>query len=200
VNIAAIILAAGKSSRFEIGHKLLAKLNGVTLIRHVAAVLDHSRLSEIILVTGTNSKDVIAAAGAGRWRSIENPNPGDGLASSLRLGIQNIDAAADGVLIALADMPGISTGLIATLLDAFDESRGRSIVFPVGTGGQRGHPVIWPKSCFCDLSKLSGDTGGKALIEKQKDLWRPVPYEESGAFADIDTCHDLAVFPRTPKV
>lgn len=200
MTVAAIILAAGQSSRFEDGHKLLAQLDGIPVIRHVVRALDQSNVGDIILVTGTNSKDIIAAAGMGRWRSVENSKPSEGLSASLRVGIETIDSSADGLLVTLADMPGISTDLINALLMAFDESEKQSIVFPTAADGKRGHPVIWPRALFHELSALSGDTGGKTVLSSHSGLWKPVLYDNAGAFADIDTRADLTDFPATRKL
>lgn len=83
MKIAAVILAAGRSSRFEDGHKLLAEIDGVPIVRRVALALAQSRVDDIILVTGANADDVLAAAAPGRWRSVVNPNATEGLSSSL---------------------------------------------------------------------------------------------------------------------
>jgi molybdenum cofactor cytidylyltransferase len=194
VTLSAIILAAGSSTRFENGHKLLAEIDGVPLVRHVASALAQSSVDDIILITGANAADIIRAAGSGRWQSIENANTAEGLSSSLCLGIRNIDENSNGVLIALGDMPGISVELIDTLLAAFNESNGHSIVFPVAKDGRRGHPVVWPRALFPALAALSGDTGGKTLLLENRSLWRPVPYDDAGAFTDIDTRSDLDAF------
>ncbi len=194
MNVAGIILAAGSSTRFADGHKLLVEIDGIPIIRRVASALAHSRVGEIVIVTAADSDAVAKAAGSGRWRTIENPNARHGLSSSLSLGLQSIDEKADGVLVALADMPGVSAKLIDTLLAAFAETEGRSIIFPVATGGRRGHPVIWPKGLIPELSALSGDTGGREILALHGELWCPVPCEDAGAFTDIDTRQDLAVF------
>jgi molybdenum cofactor cytidylyltransferase len=200
VTVAAIILAAGNSTRFEDGHKLLALLDGVPLVRHVATALEQSDLADIVLVTGANTNDVLTAVGAGRWRNVENKDPSAGLSSSLRVGIQTIRSAPDGVLVALGDMPGISIGLVQLLLAAFLGCKGQSIVFPVANNGRRGHPVIWPRALFAELERLSGDTGGKTLLADHRDLWLAVPCDDAGAFADIDTRADLDAFGRAQRL
>jgi molybdenum cofactor cytidylyltransferase len=194
VNVAGIILAAGASTRFKDGHKLLAHIDGLPIVRRVALVLAQSRLGEIVLVTAADSATVANAAGFGRWRTLENPNAGHGLSSSLRLGLQSIGEKAGGMLVALADMPGVRAELINSLLEAFEETGGRSIVFPLAADGRRGHPIIWPKELFSELSALSGDTGGREILALHRELWCPVPCEDAGAFADIDTHEDLAAF------
>jgi molybdenum cofactor cytidylyltransferase len=198
VKVAAVILAAGRSSRFEDGHKLLAEIDGIPIVRRVASTIAQSRADDIILVTGANGHAVLAAAGTGRWRSVENSNAADGLSSSLSLAVQSLDTTAYGILVALADMPGISTKLVDALLATFTQSGGDSIVFPVASDGRRGHPVIWPRALFPALQNLSGDTGGKSLLAEHRELWLPVTCDDAGAFADIDTRADLDAFPARP--
>ena len=200
MKITAILLAAGRSTRFEDGHKLLAEIDAVPLIRRAALALAHASVDDIVLVTGTNATDIAAAAGPGRWRHIENPSAAEGLSSSLRLGIQSAGNTPDGVLIALADMPGITAEFVDTLCAAFTASKGRRIVFPIAPNGRRGHPVIWPRSLFSALESVSGDTGGKALLAGHRDLWRPVECNDPGAFTDIDTRTDLDAFTAARKL
>lgn len=193
MNVAAIILAAGASSRFELGNKLIAEIDGVPIVHRVASTLAKSDVQDVILVTADVSGAVARAAGTGRWRTVENPHADRGLSSSLCIGLEAIDARADGVLIALADMPGITAELINLLLAAFAETR-NEIVFPVAADGRRGHPVIWPRRFFPALKSLSGDSGGKAIIAAHAESCRPVRYDEGGAFSDIDTGKDLDAF------
>jgi molybdenum cofactor cytidylyltransferase len=194
VKVAAIILAAGRSTRFEDGHKLLAEIDGIPIVRRVASAVAQSDVGDIVLVVGANGPEVVKAAGPGRWRAIENPNASDGLSSSLRLGLQSVDKTAGGVLIALGDMPGITTELINSLLSAFAESGAKGLVFPVAADGRKGHPVIWPRALAPALEAVSGDAGGRALLDDYRELWRPVPSTGAGAFADIDTRSDLEAF------
>jgi molybdenum cofactor cytidylyltransferase len=196
VTVAAIILAAGRSTRFENGHKLLAEIDGLPVVRRVASAVAQSEVGDIVLVVGANGPEVVKAAGPGRWRAIENPNASDGLSSSLRLGLQCVDKTARGVLVALGDMPGITTELINSLLTVFAESDAGGLVFPVAADGRKGHPVIWPRALVPALEAVSGDAGGRALLDDYRELWRPVPSAGAGAFADIDTRADLEAFRK----
>ncbi len=193
MKVAAVILAAGRSSRFEDGHKLLAEICGMPLVRRVCTAVADANVDDIVLVTADANGAVADAAGTGRWRTIENPSARQGLSTSLRAGLENIPQDVGGVVVALADMPGITTAIVNALLSAFIEGK-TEIVFPVAADGRRGHPIIWPKSLFEALKNVTGDTGGKTILADHKSLWRAVPCDDEGAFADIDTRADLQAF------
>ena len=198
MTVAGIILAAGRSSRFEDGHKLLATVGDIPMVRHVCMALAASNLDEIVLVVSESDGPVAKAAGQGRWRIVENTQARDGLSTSLRAGLQSISANAGGVLVALADMPGITAALANTLIREF-KANADAIAFPAANDGRRGHPVIWPQALFPELMRVTGDSGGKSVLTAHKDLWRPVPCEDQGAFADIDTRDDLQAFTATDQ-
>lgn len=193
MSVSAVILAAGRSSRFEDGHKLLAEFEGAPIVRHVCHAIAASDVDEIILVVPDADGVVAKAAGPGRWRTVANPKTRDGLSTSLRVGIETISPESDGLLVALADMPGMNRALVNALLSAFDSARG-AIVFPVSRDGRRGHPVIWPKAVFPELMNVGGDTGGKIVAEAHRELWLPLASEDQGAFADVDTRADFDAF------
>jgi len=193
VTVSAVILAAGRSSRFEDGHKLLVEIDGIPVVRHVCQALAASDVADIVLVTSEANGAVEKAAGTGRWRVAENPDARDGLSTSLRTGLKNISQNTDGLLVALADMPAISTELVNALVSAFRSNRA-AIVFPVASDGRRGHPILWPKSLFPELMTVTGDSGGRAILTSHQALWRPLPCDDEGAFADIDTRADLEAF------
>ena len=193
--IAAIVLAAGRSSRFEHGNKLLADIGGLPLVRSVLNAVDASAVTDILLVVAGEAHEVVEAAGSGRWRTVVNSEAERGLSSSLRTGIAALPDTTDGALVVLADMPGISTGLIARVIAAFTAGNGDVIVYPAAGGdGRQGHPVLWPRRLFAELKTLEGDTGGKMLLQKYKGILRTVPVAGTGAFLDIDRAADLAKF------
>lgn len=192
MQIAAIVMAAGRSSRFEGGNKLLASIDGVPLVRHVLTAVEASPVTDVVLVVAPQAHGVVDAAGPGRWRTIINEHAENGLASSLRAGIAALPETTDGALVVLADMPGVSAYLIARVMSAFTAEGGSVIVYPADDAGRQGHPVLWPKRLFPELLALEGDTGGKTLLQKHKAISRPVAASGADAFLDIDTDADLA--------
>jgi molybdenum cofactor cytidylyltransferase len=191
MKIAALILAAGRSSRFEGGNKLLADFDGRPVIHHVVTAISAAPVDDIILVTAPGGGKIVAAAGPGRWRSAVNPNAGLGLSSSIQTGLASLDPATDGALIVLADMPRLTSSLIAQLCAAFDASNGTAIVFPQTPDGRQGNPVLWPRALFPELMAPSGDIGGKAVLAKYRELHCPVTIDGDAVLFDIDTKGDL---------
>jgi molybdenum cofactor cytidylyltransferase len=189
----AIVLAAGQSSRFADGHKLLAGIAGKPMIRHVLETVAASAVESIVLVVSRQSQEaIIAAAGPGRWTVCINDVATLGLASSLRAGAAALQERLDGVLVVLGDMPGITPALIGRMLDKAAAYPG-SIVYPLTPGGNQGHPVFWPRDIVAEFGELTGDQGGKPLLRRHAHRIVTVPADESAAI-DIDTVEDLAAF------
>ena len=199
--IAALVLAAGRSARFEGGHKLLAETGGAPLIAGVMAAISQSDAASIILVTAPDGEPIVAACGPGRWRNVINEAAHEGLASSIRAGLRALEttsrsgpgvAAYAGVLIVLADMPGVTAELVNALIALSRAHDYNAIVFPAGSDDRQGHPVLWPHALFPELMKLSGDQGAKALLQTHRERVVTLPVTDAAAFLDIDTPQDLA--------
>lgn len=191
MTISAIVLAAGRSSRFGEANKLLADVSGRPMIKAVTGAVAESRVQDIVLVTGNDGGRVAAAVGPGPWRIVANPEPGLGLSSSIRAGLAALSDEVNGVLIVLGDMPGVSAALIDQLIAAFEAHASDVIVYPVSTQGRQGHPVLWPAALFAELSALTGDTGAKALLSKYSDRVVTIAATGDAAFFDVDTVEDL---------
>lgn len=191
MNIAAVIVAAGRSSRFGDDDKLLAEFRGAPLIHHAAAAVAASQIADAILVVGPHNDAIVAGAGQGPWRVAINNNPDSGLSSSIRTGIAALDRSIDGALIVLGDMPFVTAGLIAKLSKVFIVNHSRRIVFPVTRDGRQTNPVLWPRALFPELMRLTGDVGAKAVLAANPDLQAPVTIDDDIEAFDIDTRADL---------
>lgn len=191
--LAAIVLAAGCSSRFEGGHKLTATLDGRPLVARILDQVSAAPVEDIVVVVGAHADSVRAAAGEGRWKFILNPVAADGLSTSIRAGITALTSTAQAAMIVLADMPGVTAPLIAALAEAAARNPG-AIVHPVAPDGSQGHPVLWPADLFGALATLTGDKGAKGLLEAHKARVLALPWASSEITRDIDTREDLAAF------
>jgi len=188
--IAAIILAAGLSSRFEAGPeetKLVVPLFGKPLVRHVAEAALASRARPILVVTGHAAAQVENALDALDLSFVFNPGYRTGLASSLRAGLAALPETAEGALILLADMPCVSVNVIDRLVQAFEESARRPhAVVPV-RAGLRGNPALIGRDLFDSTKLLEGDRGARSLLEAAGNDVRECSVDDEAIEIDIDT-------------
>jgi molybdenum cofactor cytidylyltransferase len=195
-SVAAIILAAGRSTRFAGDHpdttKLVADLHGRPLVRHVADAALASRARPVIVVTGHARERVQEALGGLPLKSIHNENYASGLASSLRTGIAAVPSEAFGAVVLLGDMPLVTAALIDQLADRLEQNSGADAIVPI-TERRRGNPVLLARSLFPAVARLTGDEGARRLLEDPQLRVIEVPVAGAGASTDIDTDDQLAL-------
>ena len=184
--IAAVVLAAGRSSRMGGPNKLLAEIGGKPLVRIVVDAVLASRARPVIVVTG-HQRDKVEAALAGLpVKFVHNPHFADGLGTSLKAGIAALPAEADGAIVCLGDMPQVDAALIDRLIGAFDPDHGALVVLPT-IDGKRGNPVVWSRRFFPDLMAVEGDVGARYLIGRYTEAVAEVPLTGTAALTDVDT-------------
>jgi molybdenum cofactor cytidylyltransferase len=184
--IAAVVLAAGRSTRMGGPNKLVAEIGGKPLVRIAVEQALASRAAPVIVVTGHQREQVEAALAGLDVKLVHNPDYADGLGSSLKAGVTAVPAEADGVVVCLGDMPQVSAALIDRLIAAYDAEKGALVVAPT-RDGQRGNPVLWSRRFFPDLMTVSGDVGARHVLASYGEAVVEVPVKESGAFVDVDT-------------
>jgi len=183
---AAVILAAGRSTRMGGPNKLLAEIGGRSLIRIAAEQALASRARPVIVVTGHQHESVEAALKGLDVTFVRNPNFADGLSTSLKTGLDAVPATVDGAVVCLGDMPQVSAALIDKLIGAFDPERGALIVVPT-IAGKRGNPVVWSRRFFAELTALEGDVGARHLIGRYPEAVAEVALNDTAVLTDVDT-------------
>jgi molybdenum cofactor cytidylyltransferase len=188
---AAIVLAAGRSTRMGGPNKLLAEIGGRPLVRIAAEEALASRARPVIVVTGHQRERVEAALSGLAVKCVHNPDFAEGLSTSLKAGLAAVPEDVDGVIVCLGDMPQVRADLLDRLMAALDPDRGALIAMPT-TDGKRGNPVVWSRRFFNELAALEGDVGARHLIARYPEAVVEIPVTGNAAFADVDTPEALS--------
>lgn len=189
-DVAAIVLAAGRGTRFGDEPKLLAQINGKTLVRHVAEAAVSSTADPVIVVTGYRSEEVEADLRTLPVQIVRNTLFAQGLSTSLKVGFSSVSATTRAVIVLLGDMPFVKAELIDALVGEWLKRGGPSALIPT-FGGKRGNPVVLSRAIQADIDGLSGDAGAGLLLRGRSDVleW---PTGDPAVAEDIDTRDELA--------
>jgi molybdenum cofactor cytidylyltransferase len=186
-----IILAAGLSTRMGFP-KTLFDFDGDTIVGRVVKASLGSGLHKVVLVTGSPvpaSVGPIAAEAGSRLSVAVNPNPADGMSSSLRIGLGGVSSQASGAMILLGDQPFVTAEAIDRLLSAFALDV-EKIIVPV-IRGRRTTPVIFPALLFPELMSAKGDIGGRDVLRNHPAEIVRVEMGSGYDDTDLDTPEDL---------
>ena len=189
MKFAAVVLAAGRSTRMQ-ANKLLADLNGKSLLANTIEQIQASGVDEIVVVTGHDAEAVAAALSPTKVVIIHNPQYANGLSTSVRCGIaavKNFDAA----FICLGDMPLIRAADMQRMMLKFNVEQGRILIAPTYRG-QLGNPILWGQEHFTALMALEGDRGARSLLEASRDQITEIAVDHEGILLDADTPEALA--------
>lgn len=183
--IAALVLAAGRSSRMGGPNKLLATLEGKPLVAHVVDAALQSRAASVTVVTGHMAARVADAIRDRDVATVHNPDFAEGMSTSLKAGLAAVPDDAEAVIVLLADMPGVTARMIDALIEAYEPQRGALIVVPTAEG-RRGNPVLWSRRFFAELSSVTGDMGGRNVLQGYPEAVTEVELGPAVAM-DLDT-------------
>ena len=224
---AAIILAAGSSSRMGGRHKLLLPLGGRPVLTHVLEATLASQAQPIVVVLGHQAEQVkehiIAYTKYPDIIVVENPQYLQGMSTSIHVGVETLmssdyrkfsasgeiilDSVAppdpqdainrvpteaanpwfeiDSALIMLGDQPLMTPQIIDTLIQVRRKT-GKWIV-GASYGGKRGNPTLFAANLFPELLEVTGDEGGRRVIERHREELELVKLGNAMVNYDVDT-------------
>ncbi len=185
-NIYSIILAAGASRRMGQLKQLLEWQNQ-SLLEHAIQNVQSLLKERVIVVLGAHAESIQTAINLDSVTVIVNSDWQEGIASSIRAGVQALPMSASAVLILLCDQPLIGSTLIQTLLTGWQNEPTRMVACQYGNSV--GVPALFPAEFFRRLLQLKGDQGAKHLLMEFGDRLLKMPLPE--AELDIDTTGDF---------
>lgn len=169
--------------------KLAIPVHGTTMIRRAALAAVTSRCREVVVVLGADADVYRPLLDGLNVRVVLNPDPREGMGSSIRTGVAAVSTDAQGVVILLADQPMVTAEVIDRLLDT--AAAGPHRIVASAYSGTVGPPAYFHRALFLELLTLEGDRGARSVVKAHPGEGVAVPLDP-GAAADADVPGDLA--------
>jgi len=186
--IYAVILAAGRASRFD-GDKLTKRLSGKPLLHYSLTAAQAVFPGRVLLVAGHEPEEIIESSGGLATRVVVNPDYLAGQGSSIAVGVRACWDDADAIVIMLADQPLVTPEILGQLAANWTGDDKHIVVSDYGDS--RGPPVLFGKGAFDQLCELDGDHGAKEIIQSREFDVTTIAAGSAGF--DVDTPEDLEV-------
>lgn len=185
-SVAAIILAAGQSSRMG-DNKLLLPLGDQPILEHVLLSAMACDFAQITVVY--TQPEVEALAQRYGADTVYNADSIRGQSTSIVLGTAHT-APVDGLIFISADQPFVSGSTIKQMRRLFDTHPDCFVAAAIGD--KRSSPVIFPWQYRQDLLELTGDIGGRGILMAHKEKLLLCQCAHEMECFDVDTKEDYS--------
>jgi molybdenum cofactor cytidylyltransferase len=196
--IAALILAAGESSRMKMVKPLLP-MEGQTIIERVIGLFQMIGIADILVVLGYAADQMIPVLNKHGVSYVINKDYRRGMFSSVRIGVEHLREGCGAFFILPADMPFVRVETLQKLVCSFQET-GKAVYRPYYRG-RRGHPPLISAALIPAVLAFNDPGGLRALLVAYKEHCVDVACDDPGILIDLDTPEDYQKyrFPWTPS-
>ncbi|MGB7241908.1 MAG: nucleotidyltransferase family protein [Sulfitobacter sp.] len=191
-----IILAAGASRRMRGADKLMQRVDDMPLIRRQALMARAVTIGPVIIALPAPPHpryDVIADLDI---TPLTVRDADEGINASLRAAFAAVSKCARAAMVMLADLPALTTQDLRDVIAQVDPASSTLIWRGATETGAPGHPIVFAAPLFAEFAKLTGDTGGGAIIAKAKDHLELIKLPNTHARLDLDTPEDWAAWRK----
>jgi molybdenum cofactor cytidylyltransferase len=164
-SVAGIVLAAGASTRLG-RNKLFIDLEGESLLRRAVRRVSAAGLDPVIVVLGHEAERARQELAGLNCMPVLNTEYLRGVNSSVRAGIAPLSQSAAAVVV-LADMPFVTSEMIATLADRYHTSTAPLVISDYG--GVNAPPMLYDRSLFDELLSMEGEGCGKQVVKRHRE-------------------------------
>jgi molybdenum cofactor cytidylyltransferase len=182
MNISAIILAAGKSTRMG-QQKMLMPWGNTTVLGGVIQTIQAAGIEDITLVTNSTTALQIA-----NYKLPITLNDGGEMLESIQLGLQAQKPSAEATLICLGDQPQAEERSVRKVCDVFREHQSRIVVPSYQM--RRGHPWLIARDLWDEMLQMRAPDSMRDFLNAHKNDIFYVDYDSPSILQDIDTPAD----------
>jgi molybdenum cofactor cytidylyltransferase len=181
--LAAVILSGGASSRMG-SPKALVIYQGRPFLEHLLAVTKHPAIGIRRVVLGPDADAITNGISLAPDEMIINADWEAGQLSSIHAAMRTLPQDVDGLLLCPVDHPLVSSTLVASLIEAFLQTRA-PVTVPLYQG-RRGHPVIFSSAVFAELLQAPLEQGARVVVWAHKGEIQEVPTAEEGCVLNLN--------------
>ena len=186
--ISAILLAAGQSKRMDGENKLTKEIKGIPLIKLSVKNILASSIDELIVILGYQKEIIEKIIDKNeRIKFAFNVNFENGMASSIKTGLNNLSEKTEAFFICLGDMPMVNSDIYNQLIQS---KNNKEIIVPTYKG-QQGNPILFSKSIKEKIMTIQGDVGAKKILELNKNKILNVEVGNQSIRKDFNTKDDF---------
>lgn len=178
--------------------KALLDAGGRSFVAAVVGSLVGGGCDPVLVVVAPGQEDEARRARAAGALVLENPDPGEGPITSLRLALAYLGGEVGGVALCPVDHPLVMPETVARLLEVFS-SGDAPVILPVH-GGHGGHPTLFRRSIFAELTDPELAGGARTVVHRHAERAHRIEVDDPGVVTDIDTpeAYRQAVEQRPP--
>ena len=184
--VAGVVLAAGSSTRMG-RNKLFFKLDGETLLRRVVRRAIDAGLDPAIVVVGHEAERARTELEGLSCTPVDNPDHAQGINRSLRTGISHVPEHARAAVVMLADMPFVTSDMVAALVARYRESTAPLVISAYGD--VNAPPMLYDRALFPELRQMAGEGCGRQVVRRHRHEAVAVSWP-TAALQDIDVPED----------
>ena len=184
--VAGVVLAAGSSTRMG-RNKLFFELDGETLLRRVVRRAIDAGLDPVLVVVGHEGERARAELSGMSCTPVDNPDHALGVNRSLRTGISRVPERAEAAVVMLADMPFVTSRMVASLVARYRESTASLVISAYGD--VNAPPMLYDRALFSELRQMSGEGCGRQVVRRHRHEAIAVSWPPA-ALRDIDVPED----------
>lgn len=189
--VAAVIMAAGLSTRMGQPKILMPWGDKPTMIEHIIQQLHAARLDAINVVVGHEARQVKDAIAPYGVNAVYNRSFKSGeMLSSLKVGLRALPDHIAAAMLVLGDQPQLQPKVLYQLLNTYAENTDQIIVPSYQM--RRGHPIIIGRRHWGDIFNLPRNESPRTFMNAHADHIRYVNVDSDSILRDVDTPQDYA--------